>query len=338
MNRSLLSSLLPLVLCTVLGCYPFDTPPPGELPPASDQEFATVEPLYAWEELQFRELNVVAHFPEEPPTAMAFVFHGTQGSAKIAHKIEVVDVLNDLVAAGVGFVAYESQDRVDTLRWEVDSVEPEENRDLDNLFALREHLVMEQGKFQFETPLVALGMSNGASFTGVFGRAAKEAGWPIRALSLHCGPVVEAVREGEGLQVPTFFVIAANDSVVNNDHIRSHHVAMPEGIATELHEAREVALPQGRFVRIGEEIDESDSRAIFHELRGAGVVDEDGVRLVGIPGEAEEVLRNITLSDDDEDFSQQVKNQLQVVWAEHTFSADFKDEEVGFLLEQLEAE
>jgi len=319
--------LVPLLLLLLLACTP-DVPPPDGPLPDDGQPFAPVVELYDVDETSFEGFDVVQHLPDEP-TGLAFLFHGTGGSSAIARKVEVVDVLNDLVDAGVGFVATESTDRDDLLKWDKDDVDPATNPDLGRLFRLRDALI-DGGDIVETTPILGLGMSNGASFTAVFGHAAWRAGWPVRALSLHCGPVPAAVRQDGGLQVPTFFVVMENDTVVDNDNIRGHHDGLAQdGIDAAWHVGVETALDPLRFVRvpgIGEEL----SAEVFDRMVDAGIIDVEGVRLLSLL-EADEALAQLELPAETDGLARDLRSQLLVVWAAHEFSAAFDEAEADFL-------
>lgn len=234
---------LGLAACTV------DVPPPDGPVPDDPQPPGPVEETYPVDETSFEGFDVVRHLPPDP-TALAFVFHGTGGSAQVARRVEPVDLLNGLVADGMGFVATESTDRDDLVKWDKSSVDPDDNPDLARLFRLRDAMI-DDGEIGEQTPIVAFGMSNGAAFTSVFGYATAEAGWPIRALSMHAGPVVAAVRNNGGLRVPTFFVVSANDTVVDNDNIHAAYEDMRDtGVEVAWHQVEETALTADRFTRI----------------------------------------------------------------------------------------
>jgi len=292
-------------------------------------QFAPVVETYEVETTSFEGFEVVQHLPSDP-SAVAFLFHGTGGSAQMARKVEVVDLLNDLVAAGVGFVATESTDRDDLLKWDKDDIDPESNADLGRLFRLREQL-LEQQVMDEQTPVLALGTSNGASFCAVFGHAAWRASWPVAALDLHIGPVPSAVDSDGGLQLATTFVVAANDDTVDNDRIRSDCDAMEAGgVDVDWHEVQEFALSPERFMRVPG-VSEELSREVFDALADAGFVDADGVRLISL-AEAEASLAKIELPEEASAYSNELLSQLKVVWAAHEFAATYKEDEAAFLL------
>ncbi len=313
----------------LFGCSQADVAPPDDLPPPDEQMFAVVVEQYPVEETSFEGFDVVQHLPDDP-VGLAFLFHGTGGSAQFARKIESVDFLNDLVAAGVGFVATESTNR-DDRQWVNNSLDVSTNVDLARLERLRSDLIGD-GRVGQGTPILGVGMSNGAGFAGLFGHAMHSAGWPMQALSLHAGPVVAAVRNDGGLQVPTFFTVEANDTVVDNDNIRSHYETMlDDSVAAEWRTGVEVALHPRRFVRV-EGIDEATSEAVFEALVDSGIVDADGVRLLSLL-DADAALADLDLPAGAAGYGAALRSQLMVVWAAHVFSAGWKADEVAFLLD-----
>src|SRR5882724_9034998 len=69
-----------------------------------------VVPSYKSTTATFEGFPVISSVPANP-AGIVFMFHGTGGSADFATKLESVDMLNHLTAAGYGFVATDSTDR-----------------------------------------------------------------------------------------------------------------------------------------------------------------------------------------------------------------------------------
>ena len=61
---------------------------------------------------------MISYVPEHP-RGMVYLFHGTNGSANFAERVETTDVLNRLVARGYGFVSTSSTERTGDKRWNV---------------------------------------------------------------------------------------------------------------------------------------------------------------------------------------------------------------------------
>ncbi|MEP6624248.1 MAG: hypothetical protein ABJC79_07380, partial [Acidimicrobiia bacterium] len=209
---------------------------------------APVTPVASVEHSQFEGFDVVSSIPEHPQ-GLVFLFHGHYGSANFAEKVETVDVLNRLTARGYGYVSTDSTDRTNR-QWDLGSLSLTANPDLARLARLHAHLVA-KNVITASTPLLAIGMSNGGAFTGVFVTAFASAGYPVRAAWISNAPVTSAVLAAGGLRVPTIFTVAANDSVVNTPRITSQQQDVAgAGVRTELHTQTESPLSAIRFRRI----------------------------------------------------------------------------------------
>ena len=158
----------------------------------------------------FEGFDVVSYVPEHP-VGLAYVFHGSYGSADFATKVETVDTLNELVDRGYGFIATESTLRTGNKRWNVFDPSLTTNADLARLVRLHDHFV-DTTAITAYTPLVGIGMSNGARFVSLWGQEWADAGYPVRAIAMYMGTIAPPVETTGGLSVPTFFVAAANDS------------------------------------------------------------------------------------------------------------------------------
>jgi poly(3-hydroxybutyrate) depolymerase len=128
----------------------------------------------------FEGFPVVSYVPTHP-VGLVYVFHGTGGSADFATKLETVDMLNHLVAAGYGFVSTDSTNRT-SKQWDTGSLSLTANPDLARLSRLHAHLVS-TGAITTTTPIYAIGMSRGAGFASVFAQAFRDAGYPVAAIA-----------------------------------------------------------------------------------------------------------------------------------------------------------
>ena len=133
-------------------------------------------PTVQWQRSTFEGFQVISYVPEHP-RGMVYLFHGTGGSASFAERIETTDVLNRLVARGYGFVSTSSTERTGDKRWKVTDPSLTTNPDLARLVRLQAHLVATTG-LDANTPLVGIGMSNGARFVTLWGQAWRNAGYP----------------------------------------------------------------------------------------------------------------------------------------------------------------
>ena len=66
-----------------------------------------------------------------------YLFHGSNGSAAFAERVESTDVLNRLIGQGYGFVSTSSTERTGDRRWEVGSASTTANPDLARLARLQ---------------------------------------------------------------------------------------------------------------------------------------------------------------------------------------------------------
>ena len=289
--------------------------------------FGPILPVEEFTETTFEGFDVIQYIPGEP-VGLVFLFHGTNGSAQFARKLEVINVINPLIELGYGFVATESTQQENPKRWDISNLDPDSNPDLARLYRLYQHLLDTTGVSE-GTPLFAFGMSNGAAFTSAFGHVSQKEGLPIRALAMYNGAVSRQVRNDGGLTVPTLFVIAENDTVVYNEIIRNQQEAMAAaGVTTEIHESRECGLSPYRFTRIPD-ISEAQSFVLFDLLAEAGIVDAYGLRILPLE-EAVQAVPNLSLPPEFVLYLLELENQLGVVWAWHKVSSRWSDEHVAF--------
>ena len=99
-----------------------------------------VTPSVPFSRTTFEGFEVISYVPERP-RGLVFVFHGTDGSASFAERVEPVDVLNRLVASGYGFVSTSSTERTGERRWDAANPSLTGNPDLARLRRLHQHLV-----------------------------------------------------------------------------------------------------------------------------------------------------------------------------------------------------
>ena len=103
-----------------------------------------VMPTVQWQHSTFEGFEVISYVPEHPK-GMLYVFHGTNGSADFADRVETTDVINRLVARGYGFVSTSSTERTGDKRWDVSDPSLTTNPDLARLARLQAHLVATTG-------------------------------------------------------------------------------------------------------------------------------------------------------------------------------------------------
>ncbi|MBN1527445.1 MAG: hypothetical protein JW895_00170, partial [Thermoleophilaceae bacterium] len=137
-----------------------------------------VTPSVPFQHSSFEGFDVVSYVPDNP-RGLVFFFHGSNGSAAFAERLESVDVLNRLIGQGYGFVSTSSTERTGDRRWDVSNASLTSNPDLARLGRLYTHLV-NTTPVAATTPLVGIGMSNGARFVTLWGQSWKNAGHPVK--------------------------------------------------------------------------------------------------------------------------------------------------------------
>jgi dienelactone hydrolase len=286
-----------------------------------------VVPRYTASDSTFEGFPVISYVPPRP-VGIVFMFHGSGGSAEFATKLETVDMLNHLTAAGYGFVSTESTDRTDK-RWDTTSLSLSTNPDLARLAHLYASMTA-SGTITDTTPMYAVGMSRGAGFASVFAQAFKNAGYPVAAIAPSHGQIPLSVRASGGLTVPAFFTLGANDQLVDNDQV----VAQVEGIIEHGVPASctiepETDLRASRFVRVPG-IDATTANAIFSVLVNAGLWNTAGHRLVSISA-VQAALPSLSYpASVTEAQKQMLRDQVNVVLAVHEYSATYAPQTVSF--------
>ena len=286
-----------------------------------------VVPTYPETSTSFQGFPVVSSIPAHP-RGIVFVFHGTTGSAEFADRIETVDVLNHLVAAGYGFAATESTDRT-AKQWDNASLSVTTNPDLARLASLRSSLIA-SGRITASTPIYTIGMSQGAGFASVFARAFHDAGLPVAAIAPSHGQVPAVVRNAGGPGVPIFSALGANDAIVDNGRVVLQIAALQRaGLAADVVIEPETPLAAVRFLRVPG-IDGDTASAIFSALVHAGLWDGSGQRLASIDA-IEAALPNLTLpAAVTAEQGRAIGDEIDVVLAVHQYSATYADRTVAW--------
>lgn len=288
-----------------------------------------VRPTYSESVSDFEGFEVRSYVPAAP-AGLAFVFHGSGGSARFVDKIETVDFLDHLVARGWGFVATESTQRVAPKRWNVQDPSLVTNPDLARLLRLRDHLIATSA-ITAATPLAGVGMSNGARFVSLWGETWAAAGLPVRAVVMSMGRLAPPVVASGGPTVPTLFVIAENDQTVDNAQIEAQQAAAEAaGLRTGLLRARETTLEANRLLRIAG-LDSPIAAEVFAAAVASGIWNEAGERIVPID-QAAAGLASIALPPSASPFASSIGDEVQAVLALHQFTAEFAREMTDFLV------
>src|SRR3954452_19928064 len=173
-----------------------------------------VTPVVQFQHTTFEGFPVISYVPEHP-RGIVYVFHGSGGGAGFAEKIETTDVLNRLILRGYGFVSTASTERTGNKRWNAADPSLTTNPDLARLARPQAHLVATT-PVEANTPIVGIGMSNGARFVTLWGQSWKDAGYPVKAIWASHGRIAAPVAT---LPVPTIFSTSANDFTVPSAQI-----------------------------------------------------------------------------------------------------------------------
>ena len=183
-------------------------PPPEFDPPISvtfdTGPFAPIAEIPPWSSITFQGFNVIYHVPNNP-TGLVYFFHGGGGNAGIVRRVDITDILNELIASGFGFVSTSSTDRVAN-EWDHEPVTT--NLDFLRMLDLRNALIANT-EIETNSPLYAFGFSNGGSFSYTFSHLMSEMGLPISALATYESPGGQyALADPTIVQAPAFFVAA----------------------------------------------------------------------------------------------------------------------------------
>lgn len=285
------------------------------------------------------------------PSARGVVLflHGTSGSSDVADKTEARQFILAAIGAGLTVVTPEAEesvagdlDRDGKRRWSVDA--DAGNVDLWNTQHLLRTLERD-GRIPRDVPRFAVGISNGGAFAislGALSRSAVASLFPelrFSAVASYCASGPEAAVDHT--TTPTAWRMCGQDQHAsvgaqgNLQAIAHAQTLARRGIRTEVHVHAPSPLYAERFVRVPG-IDVATSRAISAELVEGGFVDGDGFLT-----EAPEAIAT-AISADPAAFptiaslpgavANDVVTQLRVVYADHTFFADWNDRTLDFLL------
>jgi dienelactone hydrolase len=286
-----------------------------------------VVPSYPASLTTFEGFRVISYVPSHP-TGIVFLFHGTGGSANIATKLEMTDMLNHLVARGYGFVSTDSTNRT-TKQWDNASLSLSTNSDLARLARLDATLIS-TGRTTSRTPIYAIGMSDGAGFASVFAQAFANAGYPVAAIAPSHGQIPAAVRNAGGLKVPALFALGANDPIVDDAHVEVQvALLIQSGVPAAIYVEPETPLRASRFLRVPG-IDPATATAIFAAAVGAGLYNSAGHRLVSIAA-VDAGFPRLTLPPSVTGAQKQsLLEEVDVVLAVHVYSATYATQTADF--------
>ena len=287
-----------------------------------------VVPAVQWQRTTFEGFPVISYVPEHP-RGMVYLFHGTGGSASFADRIETTDVLNRLVAQGYGFVSTSSTERTGNKRWKVTDPSLTANPDLARLVRLQAHLVATTG-LAANTPLVGVGMSNGARFVTLWGQAWRNAGYPVKAIWASHGNTAPPFAAKGQLTVPTVFSTSEHDfTVPPGQVILDFSTTRDAGTPTELFVTRERNLKGSQYERIPG-IDANEGKQIVAALIATGVWNAQGARVEPDIEQAAARAATATLPASVRADSSEIQNETALLLAVHQFTAEYADPVLAF--------
>lgn len=287
-----------------------------------------VTPIAQWQHSTFEGFPVISYVPEHP-RGMVYLFHGTGGSANFAERLETTDVLNRLVAGGYGFVSTSSTERTGNKRWNVADPSVTTNPDLARLVRLRANLVATTG-LEANTPLVGIGMSNGARFVTLWGQSWRNAGYPVKAIWASHGNTANPYDGPGQLTVPTVFTTAENDFTVPpgqviGDFVRAHNSGTP----SELYVSEERALKSVQYERIPG-VDPNEARGIVLSLIATGVWNSQGDRVEPDVEQAVSRALAANVPASVQSVKSEINDETALQLAVHQFTAEFANQAVAF--------
>ena len=265
----------------------------------------------------------VDYYVPDDVQAMAWVFHGTNGSVETVQFVEWLELYELMLPHGFGLVMTSSQDRV-AMQWDTYAT-GDDNPDWVYLQTVQEWLV-DNTAVAADTPVVAIGFSNGGNFASLFPSLALPAGWDVRAFVGHNGGYQHGASS-----TPGFFVSSVNDEAgqtperlgpVAEECSQLAPIDCPHVVVEE------IALHPHRFAKLPY-FTQDQSQIVFDDLVELDIVDADGGRLVDIE-DMEEAFRTYEAHAEYGNDSW-VHTQLRVVWATHRYASQHARAEAAWL-------
>jgi poly(3-hydroxybutyrate) depolymerase len=265
-------------------------------------------------------VNNIYYVPPQPK-GLIFLFHGSGGSAAgFSSSSEGRSFVNDAIAEGYAFAALDSEDRVNR-QWNptvaLGNPDVQNVQDTVNSFIAR-------GFITANTPLYALGMSNGGAFSPRVSLLLN-----FKASAIYCAAGATALLAAT--TVPTIWNMAANDSndgvgpVGNQQALGNYNNLISRNIPASYNLFQPQPVHNLRFARIMG-LTNSDSQTIYNSLKINGHLDADdfqiqtpanGAWLSAIPAQYNSFLGEIN-------------NQLRASYAEHQFYSDHNRRTLDF--------
>jgi hypothetical protein len=287
-----------------------------------------VTPAVEWQRTTFEGFPVISYVPEQP-RGLVFLFHGTNGSASFADRLETTDVMNRLVAKGFAFVSTSSTERTGNRRWNAADPSLTTNPDLARLLRLRAHLVATT-PIELGTPLLGVGMSNGARFVSLWGQSWRNAGHPVRAIWASHGRIAAPFDGPRQLTVPVVLSTSENDFTVPPGGIIANLATVRDsGTPAEFYISRERALTAPPYERVPG-IDTSESQQIVQALIATGVWNAQGARVEPNIETAAARAQTANLPASVQGQASHIADQTALQLAVHQFSAEYAEQVIAF--------
>ena len=287
-----------------------------------------VTPVVQFQHTTFEGFPVISYVPEHP-RGIVYVFHGTGGSASFAEKIETTDVLNRLILRGYGFVSTSSTERTGNKRWNAADPSLSTNPDLARLARLQAHLVATT-PVEANTPIVGIGMSNGARFVTLWGQSWKDAGYPVKAIWASHGRTAEPYSGPGQLKVPVVFTTSANDFTSAPGGVAASFVAAHNhGTPSEFYMSQERKLNTVQYERIPG-IDPEKSKQIYFSLVASGVWDGQGNRVDSDIQDAAVKALSAPMPASLAPLRSAINDESLLILAVHQFTAEYAEQVITF--------
>ncbi len=289
-------------------------------------QYESVEAVAPFLETEFEGVEVFAYAPD-PLLGVVFIFHGTGGNAGVVESTEMLAIVNEMITAGIAFVALSSEDRSARAQFDTDSARGN-NVDFQRISRLRTAYI-DQGVLDDDTPMFGLGFSAGGGFASYFAHAGLEEGWPIKAISVH-NSTGRSSRYGAPPSLPAAWLPGEHDEVVLADDVRVRHEEHEDVAVSRwlIHDER--VLEPTRFART-RFMTRVQSREVFAEAVENGFFDDRGHRLFAadaIDANIEDFVGNYDVIN-----PKPVRAQLNVVLATHAINGEHGAAEAAFFLE-----
>ncbi len=220
---------------------------------------------------RWKSPHIITSFPEHP-VGVIYVFHGIRGGiAELIASLEMTRFVDQALSRNFAVVMIESYERKKGL-WDVDHTAVADNVDMARLVEVHKRLIA-KGMILASYPVYFVGISQGGFFAT---RAAAEADrgalpFTVKAVASYICPGSRAALENTA--VPTIFMLARNDDVMDNGWALSDFdLLLDRGIATQLWIQEPTPVHPDRFWGIPG-LSQTDSQLLQRGLKANGLLD-----------------------------------------------------------------